>query len=72
MSYKSIKRRSSNYSRTQETNKQKKTQKTQSQKKYVDLNIKRQRGVLSIIKLKRRKKNIVYVNGGRVIAAVNI
>ncbi len=25
-----------------------------------------------IIKLQRRKENIVYVNGGRIIAAVNI
>jgi hypothetical protein len=42
----------------------KRNPKIQSQENFVAFNIKQQRVVFSKIKLKRRKENIMYVNGG--------
>jgi hypothetical protein len=43
----------------------------QSQKKSTTFNIKQERRVF-LISLKKRKKHVMYVNGGRVMAAVSI
>jgi hypothetical protein len=45
---------------------------TQSQNKFAAFNIKQQRVVFLKLSCKEGKKNIVYVNGGRVMAAVSI
>ncbi len=72
LQYKSRKRRrNKNNSRTQETSKQKKPKKFKA-KKNLSLSTLSNREEFYRIKLKRRKKNIVYVNGGRVIATMSI
>jgi hypothetical protein len=46
--------------------------KTQSEKKSSAFDIKQQRVVFLELSCKERKKNVVYVDGGRVMAIVNI
>jgi hypothetical protein len=57
---------------TSNNNTSKRNSRTQSSKKSVAFNIKQQKVVFLELRCKERKKNGVYVDGGCVMAVVNI